>query len=250
MGVDVFSSRRRPGFTTPRRTAWAAALFLVAVPLFAVDLVGSLREYRVLESWTICSGSGPDCITEETVTFDGPRHVRRQAADEWTATGADGSRTVFGLLPAYGDDTETLAGPGVLYRVNGKVVAVHEAGSNWYVPTALSGAHAIAFDAYGLLVSLTLVLMGIRTLWLSRLNGLGWGDQVPPGMLRPGTVPFTVLSVMLLTGSAGGITTFMIGIPGWIGWGAIPLGVAVVAASFDVALRVLRKWRGYGRHAA
>jgi len=237
-------------YTTPRRSLAVAILFLIPAPLIALDLPKSIEEYRILESLSYCSGadpeSGPGCLASEEVTFEGqPSNVRRSALQEWYATDDDDESVVFDLQPGYAHYAEALPGPGFLYRVNGEVVAVAKAGSTEYAPTAMSGSHAVTFDAFVLLMLLGMSAKGVRTTIVGRRAGLAWSDKIPPQILRRNGIDDAVG----VAGVSGLVTTFVLALTGAVAW-VLPLLIGAGVAVYPVIIRRVRQSRGTGLHAA
>ncbi len=233
-------------YTTPRRSLVFAILFLVPAPLIALDLPGSIEEHRILGAWSVCSGAdpetGPGCLASEEVTFGDPYELRRSALQEWPATNEDGQVALFHLQPGY--DTATLPGRGFLFRVNGEIVAVGEVDSSTYIPTAMSGSHAITMDAFALLLLLGMSAQGVRTTITGRRAGLAWSDKILPQTLRRSRID----NAVGLAGAAGLFTTYVLALTGAKAW-VPPLLIGAAVLLYPGAMRLIRRWRGTGRHA-
>jgi hypothetical protein len=240
-------------YTTPRRALVAGILFLLPVPWVVLDLLESIEEYRTVQTWSVCSEPQPTCLDPDEVTFDGPYGERRSALRDWNAAGGDDDAfDTFDLQPGFDNYAETLPGPGVVYRVDGEIVAVAKAGSTTYAPTAMSGSHAITLDIFLLLMLLGLFVSGVRTSNAGLRAGLAWADKVPVRVLRGRRVDNAILFV----GAVGTFATFNLakgGVAAWVLTGLI--GAAVLLYPFAkqlvrTVMRFIRQRRGVGRHAA
>lgn len=239
---------RRPPFhpLTPRRSLITALVFLIAVPVVALDLAKSAREYQALRAWSVCSLHPESvCLTAEPVTFGGGSSRRRSALQQWYATDADGESTYFDLQPGYGEYTETLPGPGTLYRAQDEVVAFSKKESDEYVPTAFAGSHAIAVDLAVLVLLIGVIALEVRRVRWGRRARLSWSEEFPlHAVSRSGSI-----NALIGAGLSGAVVTFMAGLSGAAAW--VPaLLIGATAGLYPTAIRRIRSRQGRGKRAA
>ena len=95
-----------------------------------------------------------------------------------------------------------------------------------------------------MLLVLGMSAQGVRTTITGRRAGLAWSDKILPQTLRRSRID----NAVGLAGASGLFTTYVLALTGAKAW-VLPLLIGAAVLLYPGAMRLIRRWRGTGRHA-